>query len=106
MATSFLDVSFQGALKRMVDSLSPAEKEDFQFTTLEDVHLEIAKIQEAQGSERRLRNLPRIKGFLEAMEQFGKVVEVFLNVSDVVAFVWVCRQALVFHILKLISGIC
>ena len=33
-------------------------------------------------------NLSRILGFLEAMNQFGKVVEVFLNTSDILAFVW------------------
>lgn len=35
-----------------------------------------------------MRNLSRILGFLEAMKQFGAVVEVFLNTSDILAFVW------------------
>ena len=33
-------------------------------------------------------NLSRIQSFLEAMNQFGKVVEMFLNVSEAVAFIW------------------
>lgn len=88
MAGSSIDVGFQSALKRIIDGLSPAEKEEFRFSTLEDVHAEISKIQKAQEPDRRLRNLPRIKAFLEGMEQFGKIIEVFLNVSDIVAFVW------------------
>ena len=91
MAESHIDVGFQRAMKRIVDSLSAAEKEDFgPFSTLEDVHREIANIQKAQESERNLRNLTRIKGFLEGMAQYGEIVEIFLNVSDIVAFVWVC----------------
>lgn len=68
------------------------------FSTLEDVHAEISKIQKAQEPDRRLRNLPRIKAFLEGMEQFGKIIEVFLNVSDIVAFVWVRRRYLSFQV--------
>ena len=33
-------------------------------------------------------NLARIKSCLEAMHQFGKVIEIFVNVSDAVAFFW------------------
>ncbi|KAI4607899.1 hypothetical protein J4E83_009443 [Alternaria metachromatica] len=33
-------------------------------------------------------NLARVKSCLEAMHQFGQVIEIFLNVSDAVAFVW------------------
>jgi hypothetical protein len=35
-----------------------------------------------------MMNLSRIRSCLEAMDQFGKVIEIFLNVSDAVAFVW------------------
>lgn len=33
-------------------------------------------------------NLTRVSGFLEAMNQFGAVIEVFLNTSEILAFVW------------------
>ena len=35
-----------------------------------------------------MMNLTRIKAFLEAMEQFEQIVNVFLNVNDFVAFIW------------------
>lgn len=96
MAGTLSDSGFQRALARFKDHLSPAEQEEFRLTSLEDLHDTINQIQNTQGSERRMRNLTRIKGFLEAMEQYSKVVEVFLNASDILAFVWVCRQFYLF----------
>ena len=94
MAGSCCNSGFQRALARFKGHLSLAEQEEFGFTTLEDVQRTIAQIQDTQGSERRMRNLTRIKAFLEGMEQYGKVVEVFLNTSDILAFVWVRRHFL------------
>lgn len=92
MAGASNDSAFQRALARFKGHLSPEQREEFSITSLEDVQKTIARIQDAQGSERRMRNLTRIKGFVEAMEQYGRVVEVFLNVSEIIAFIWVCRQ--------------
>ncbi len=92
MAGTMNDSGFQRALTRFKGHLSPTEQEEFGVTSLEDVQETIANIQENQGSQRKMRNLTRIKAFLEAMEQYGKVIEVFLNVSDILAFVWVCGQ--------------
>ena len=94
MAATGSDSGFQRALARFRSHLSLAEQEDFSITSLADVQETIAHIQEIQGSERKMRNLTRIKAFLEAMEQYGKILEVFLNVSDFLAFVWVCGQHL------------
>lgn len=33
-------------------------------------------------------NLTRISRFLEGMEQLGKVIDIFLNTSEILAFVW------------------
>ena len=92
MAGSGNDRGFQRALARFKDHLSPTEHEHFRFTSLKDVQETIARIQATQESERKMRNLARIKALLEAMEQYGKVIEVFLNVSDILAFIWVCPQ--------------
>ena len=94
MATTGNDIGFQRALTRFKSHLSPAEQEKFRVTRLEDVQETIAHIQATQGSERNMRNLTRIRAFVEAMEQYGKVVEVFVNVSDIIAFVWVCGKSL------------
>ena len=97
MAGTGNDGAFQRALARFKSHLSTQEQEKFGVTSLEDVQRTIAQIQSAQGSERKMRNLTRLKGFIEAMEQYGKIVEVFLNVSEIIAFVWVSRQSLSVH---------
>lgn len=97
MAGTGNDSAFQRALARFKGHLSPEQQEEFSITSLEDVQETIVRIQDAQGSERRMRNFTRIKGFVEAMEQYGRIVEVFLNVSEIIAFIWVCRQTLSFR---------
>ena len=93
MAGTGTNSAFNRALKRFKDHLSPAEQDEFGGTSLKDVQKTIDRIQQTQGSERKMRNLTRIKAFLEAMDQYGKVVEVFVNVN-VIAFVWVGGQLL------------
>jgi hypothetical protein len=68
--------------------LTQKEQDDFQFTTLEEVRKVIARIQNEQESTKAMMNMSRIQSFLEAMQQFGKVIEVFSNASKFVAFVW------------------
>src|SRR5436190_13675044 len=79
---------FEVALLRFKNHLTQKELIDFQFSTLEDVQRLIARIQDEQGSRKAMMNFSRIQSFLEAMGQFGEVIEVFLNTSEFVAFVW------------------
>ncbi len=58
------------------------------ISSLADVHDAIGEIQRKQGSDRTLRNLNRIKGFLECMKHYEQLVKVFLNVS-IVPYIWV-----------------
>lgn len=61
----------------------------FEGTRLHHLTSEIAKIQQEQASKRRLRYMKRIDPFLKTMEEYGKVIEIFVNIEDVVAFIWV-----------------
>jgi hypothetical protein len=79
---------FQKALLKFQNRLDPNEQKDFQFTSLEDVRKLILNIQAKQRTEKRVINLNRLKRFLEGMEQFGKVIETFLNTNQFVAVVW------------------
>ena len=92
MARTRNDGGFQRALARFKSHLSPADQESFGVTSLEDVQRTIIQIQVTQGSQSQMRNLTRIKAFVEAMEQYGKVVEVFVNASKILAFIWVRRR--------------
>ncbi|KAF5532222.1 C2H2 C2HC zinc finger [Fusarium mexicanum] len=79
---------FQRALADFQNRLKPAEKQQFEVTTLDELKVTILAIQSQQRSRKKLMHMGRLVPFLEAMEQFGKVIEVFLNVSEVLAFVW------------------
>jgi hypothetical protein len=80
--------TFQKTLESFKTRLNSKEREDFQFTTLEDVRQTIAHIQAEQGNQKTMMNLNRLESFLEAMNQFGNVIEVFLNASNFVCFIW------------------
>ena len=72
--------------------LGPEELQAFETTRLHELRSAIATIQREQESKRRLRYMRRLEPFLQTMEQYGKVVEVFVNTSDIVAFLWVRRN--------------
>jgi len=84
-----LDNAFNKALQRFQDGLTDEQKRQFSVTTFKDVESELQHIQDRFGSEKRLRNFKKVSKFLEAMKQIEQVVKVFLNVHEVVAFIWV-----------------
>jgi transcriptional/translational regulatory protein YebC/TACO1 len=87
------DGNFCRVLESFKATLSQDDKDEFKLSTLDDLKLEILAIQEKQASERKMKNSARLKSFLEAMEQYDEVVKVFLNASEILAFIWV-RQLL------------
>lgn len=93
MAT-FNPDSFQRALDRFKRSLSPSLAEEFSVCSLLDVRNTIRDIQQKQSEEGKLRYMRRLMAFIEAMEQFGKVIEVFVNVNVFVGFVWVRHRSI------------
>jgi hypothetical protein len=80
---------FEDALKDFKKALSRRDQEKFKNVTLDDLKQNIGEIQATQQASRRMRDLTRLQPFLEAVEQFGKVIETFCNVHEIVAFVWV-----------------
>ncbi|KAL0253341.1 hypothetical protein SLS55_010317 [Diplodia seriata] len=90
MATPPLPLTprFQQRLQEFKQDLSPDQEENFKFTTLDDLKRLVHSIQEEQTRSRRLTNLRRLAPFLEAMEQFDKVVQIFLNAADLLACIW------------------
>jgi hypothetical protein len=83
-----IDNNFQQVLANFSKRLTKQELEDFNFASLGDVLLVVEDIQAEQGRRKEMMNLTRIRRFLEAMEQYGKVIEVFLNTSSLLCFVW------------------
>ncbi|KAI3572907.1 hypothetical protein IWW34DRAFT_636599 [Fusarium oxysporum f. sp. albedinis] len=82
-------------LRRVVENLkteaelTAEELQYFQFSSLNDVLSILRTIQDKQAKTKRLTFLRRIDPFLKTMTEYGKVVEVFLNVSEFLAFIWV-----------------
>ena len=80
--------TFEAALADFKRRLTQKELEAFQIATLNDVRETAFRIQNDQDNLKTMMNMGRIQSFLEAMEQFGNVIEVFVNASSFVAFVW------------------
>src|SRR5436190_7552217 len=78
--------TFEATLSHFKARLTSSEQDDFQFTTLTDVHTTIARIQEK--SMKTMTNLSRIESFVQAMTEFCKVIEVLVPASKYVAFIW------------------
>ena len=81
--------SFDRAINRFTNSLTPKQRQDFTVCSLEDVQNSIVAIQSTRGTQNSLRNLARIQGFLEGMDEYSKVVEAFLNCTPFMGYVWV-----------------
>ena len=79
---------FRAALSDFKSRLKPEERQEVQFATFEDVQKDIVQIQREQESSKTMANIARIRPFLEAMDQLGQIIEVFLNCSEFIAFIW------------------
>lgn len=84
-----MDCAFENAVNRFRESLTKSQREQFAHCKKQDVERTILDIQARHGSQKRLKNMRRISKFIEGMSQLGQVMEVFLNVNNSVAFVWV-----------------
>lgn len=80
---------FEEAMKAFTTGLSPEEARDFKYANVQDLEAAIVKIREKQRSDRKLRFLKRLDPIIKTLRQYGQVIEIFVNVSNVVAFVWV-----------------
>lgn len=89
------DSGFSGLLSAFRCRLSQQDINNFQSTTLEDLREEITRIQKEQAQRRGFRNLNKVRPFLNGIEQYSKVIEVFVNAKpSIMAFIWVCNYRL------------
>lgn len=85
--------SFERALRNFKSTLSPETAHQFSICSLQDVQTICMDIQREQGQKGCLRKMKRIEGFIEAMDQLGKTIDVFLNANEFVCFVWVSSHS-------------
>lgn len=79
---------FQQSLKDFKSRLKPEEQAKFAKVTRHDLYTEILSIQEKQRNTKQMQNMNRIKRFLEGVDQLTKVVDVFLNTTEFVGFIY------------------
>jgi hypothetical protein len=98
---------YQAVFQRILDefkaTLKPKHEKSFKMTTLDELNQAVVDIQAKQRSERRQKNMRRLDGFLEGMKQYDKVVQIFCNGNEFVAFVWVRFS---FLSMRSISNLC
>ncbi|CAI6333480.1 unnamed protein product [Periconia digitata] len=80
--------AFHAAIQKFKARLSGPHLTEFKNMTYDDLCSTILQIQQEQEENKKIMNLSRIQSCLEAMQQFGKTVEVFLNTADMLAFIW------------------
>ena len=80
---------FEDALGDFKKSLSQKELAQFQCVDFKVVEDTIKSIECDQKGKKKMLNLARIKSFLDAMNQYGKIIEVFI-----IAYIWVSSWTL------------
>ncbi|KAJ5901293.1 hypothetical protein N7504_007286 [Penicillium tannophilum] len=83
---------FDRALNIFKKDLTKRDKENFKITTFQDLQKSIDDLQKTHQSTRRIQDLSRLGVFLEAIEQYTKVVEPFCNSNEIVAFILVASS--------------
>lgn len=81
--------AFERALEKFKAGLTYDQIQYFQCSRRSDLSTAIEVIQQRHESEKRLCDMQKLRGFLEAMTEYGKIADVFANTSPFVAFIWV-----------------
>ncbi|KAL3293731.1 Zinc finger protein [Colletotrichum asianum] len=95
-SNSQLKDGYKRAAENFKDSIPADLTKRFakQTNNLASLRDEIKAIQDDHGKKGSLRNLPRLQKFVEAMNQLGQVIEVFVNANDLVCFIWIAKAHL------------
>jgi hypothetical protein len=90
MAQRQLDLSCE----RLRKDLNAEEDKAIRATALEDVRATIAQTERELASRQSLRNFDRLSPYINAIERYGKVIEVFCNSDLLVPYIWVGHLSL------------
>lgn len=82
-------LTIEKAFNKLKGSLSPQDEQDFLSITLKDVRNAAVAIEQDQAARKAMKNVRRIQPFLDTMESYSKVIEVFCQGYPPMAFVWV-----------------
>jgi hypothetical protein len=82
-------VSFQHIFGDYMSHLNAAERADFAEVTPSILNATIAVIQNRQRRSKEMRNMTRLRCFIEQVMTYHEVLDISLGVSNVTAVVWV-----------------
>lgn len=80
--------------ERFRKDLNAEDDRSIRATSLDDVRAAIAQTERELASRQGLRNFDRLSPYIDAIERYGKVIEVFCNSDPLVPYIWVGRFAL------------
>jgi hypothetical protein len=80
--------TFEGAFACLKDTVKPHHAIEFQSTTLKDVWDAANEIQRIQRQRRSLRNMGRLKPFLQGLEKYSKCIDTLCNGTPFLPWVW------------------
>jgi hypothetical protein len=85
--------NFERILAGFKKRLSSEYAELFQLTTFDDLKVSIKRIETDQAARKGLRNLNKIKPFLNGLRQYAEILEVFVQAKpEILAFIWVSHS--------------
>ncbi|CEI60344.1 unnamed protein product [Fusarium venenatum] len=82
------ELNLQRSMDQFCCGLNDAQRAEISGANRIVINNEIQIIQTKLGRERGLCWLGRMTKFLDAMEEIEKLITIFLNVSEAVAFIW------------------
>ncbi|KAH6952935.1 hypothetical protein DER45DRAFT_574581 [Fusarium avenaceum] len=86
--TSIQSTGFARSLEQFRRELSDTEMKEIGGANQKSLEATIQKIQSRLGREHGLCKLTRVEALVRAMKNIEELVTIFLNVSEVVAFIW------------------
>ena len=88
--TENVSIAFLTALSDFKAGLSDDGIDDVEISSsVSDLKIAISDVEKEQSKRKSLRNMGRLRPLIDALENYSKVVEVFVNVKPaVLAFIW------------------
>ncbi|TVY90811.1 Ankyrin [Lachnellula willkommii] len=87
-----IPATFSRALADFHKRLTAEQIEEFQFATFQSLQEGIQNIQKEQASAQGLRNLNKIRPFLDGLAQYSTTIELFVNMQPLLAAIWVASK--------------
>lgn len=91
-ATPQARLLFKEAFSKLEETVTNTNRQDaisFKNTTLKDVYKATRDIEESLAKLQTLRNMARLRPFLDGLDHYSKVVEVLCNGTPYLSWIWV-----------------